>query len=67
METNNETLAIECPNCNAEMNITFEDLGTTVTCEKCKAPLSLEDLGIGSALEDAGGRMKEMFGKMFEN
>lgn len=61
-----DTLELECPACESKMEITFGDIGGQVACKACGAVLDQTDIGLGSSLEDAGGRMKEMFGSMFE-
>lgn len=53
-------IPFDCPECNREIKITSDKIGSSINCPYCDAKLDLIDNGIISALEEADSSINDM-------
>ncbi len=56
-----ETFDIECPECDATIEISPDDVGKTIVCPNCKVEISLQDDGFVDELNKADELLDDFF------
>lgn len=55
------TFEINCPECDAEITISVEQIGTSIVCPKCNVSINLQDDGMIEELSDAEKALDDLF------
>lgn len=58
---NDQTITINCPNCNKEQDITISQIGSTTVCNNCNCEIDLVDDGFSSELNKVDKQLNDMF------
>lgn len=60
---NNETLTINCPNCNQETEIKLSQIGSSILCDNCEHSIELTDDDLLEELD----KVNESFDELINN
>ncbi len=54
-----DNIDIECPNCNKELSISINSVGSSIICPHCQQTIELKDNGITDALDKAESEIND--------
>lgn len=57
----NDTIDIECPNCNNQISCKLNQVGSTIICPNCNVQIDLEDDSFTKGLEEADKAINDLF------
>lgn len=56
----NQSITINCPNCNQELDIELSQIGSSVECDNCNYHIDLIDDGFSEELKQAEEQLNEL-------
>lgn len=56
----NQTITIDCPNCNQSLDISIDKIGSSIICDNCNYHIDLIDNGFSTSIDEANKLLDEL-------
>lgn len=56
----NQTITIDCPNCNQTLDISIDKIGSSIICDNCNNHIDLVDDGFSKSIDETNKLLDEI-------